>query len=114
MVRSRNLIGERNEGPPSGRDDRLVTPPGQIHSDEYNRTADYLLDPQYLAKEDDTRSNPRDSDQVLVDQDPVGPDAGDTRLPGRERESGGQDRREGHGRPRSGPDALPLQTGKVR
>src|SRR3712207_7016928 len=55
MVRSRNLIGERNEGPTSGRDDRLVTPPGQIHSDEYNRTADDLLDPQYLAKEDDTR-----------------------------------------------------------
>ena len=72
--------------------------PGKIHAKEDNHTADDLLDPKALSKENDARGNPRDGDQVLVDQDPIGPDAGDACLPSRERESSGEDRGEGHGR----------------
>ena len=55
---------------------------GQVHAHEYDRPAYQLLDPEYLAKEDDARCDPRNGDQVLVDQDPVGSDARDARVPG--------------------------------
>jgi hypothetical protein len=50
--------------------------PGQVHAREGDGPADELLRPQHLPEEDDARGDPREGDQVLVDEDPVGPDAG--------------------------------------
>src|ERR687893_2754875 len=51
--------------------------PGQVHARERDGPADDLLHSQHLPEKHDARGDPREGDQVLVDEHPVGPDAGD-------------------------------------
>src|SRR5215210_5583063 len=46
-----------------------------------NRSTDDLLDPECLPKEDDPGGYAHHGDQILVDQNPVRPDAADPPLP---------------------------------
>src|SRR3989337_1023947 len=92
----------------------LSLPPGEVHTEDYSRPADDLLDPQHLPEEDDPRGDPRDGDEVLVDQDLVGPDAVDPRLPGDEGEGRGEERRVADRRPRPKSNAPPLQVQTLR
>src|SRR5215210_438593 len=92
----------------------LLLPPGQVHTDQDNRSTDDLLDPESLPKEDDPGGHAHHGDQILVDQNPVRPDAADPALPPGEGEGRSEERREDHRRPRTNPDARPLQVKEVR
>src|SRR5215211_4313856 len=92
----------------------LLLPPGQVHTDHDNRSTDDLLDPECLPEEDDPGGYAHRGDQILVDQNPVRPDAADPPLPPGKGEGRSEDRREGHRRPRTYPDAPPLQVEEVR
>jgi hypothetical protein len=45
----------------------LLLPPGQVHTDQDNRSTDDLLDPQCLPEEDDPGGYAHHGDQILVD-----------------------------------------------
>src|SRR5215218_5752769 len=79
-----------------------------------NRSTDDLLDPECLPKEDDPGGYAHYGDQILVDQSPVRPDAADPPLPPGEGEGRSEECREDHRRPRTHPDAPPLQVEEVR
>ena len=52
-----------------------LLPAGQIDAEQDHDPADDLIDPQRLAEEHDTRRDPDDGDEVLVDEHPIRPDA---------------------------------------
>src|SRR5215217_2896796 len=59
----------------------LLLPPGQVHTDQDNRSTDDLLDSECLPKEDGPGGYAHHGYQKLVGQNPVRPEAADPTLP---------------------------------